>query len=135
MLQQHKPAKSHNYQCYSLPMGCRLIDERFPKVALVYHTLVELTLSGMQIHTNQLLDIHQPLYWKLLLPDGSIIHCKTHIVWIERLPYWASPTYDIQLQFLALATEDLQRLARLLQISPTLIDLCDDRRQSLSTPV
>lgn len=112
------------YQHYIPQIYGKLVDAKLSGAVLAYCPLIDISLSGMRVHTNQLLDIHKSLLkWELLFPDDSTLQCRTRVVWVKHLPDWASFAYDVGLQFLELSTEDLQRLVKFLQLSPTLVNL------------
>lgn len=111
------------YQSYVPSIYCKLIDKRLSGSTLVRCPVVDINLNGMCVYTNQALDVYQLLRWELLFPDDSTIRCKTRTMWVKRLPNWASSSYNVGLQFLELSSEDLQRLVKFLQLSPTLVNL------------
>lgn len=119
------------YQRLVPSIYCKLIDTRSSGSALARCPVVDMSLYGMRIHTNQTLDVQKSLRWELLFPDNSTIKCKACVVWVKRLPNWASATYDVGLRFLELSDENLQRLVKFLQLSPTLVNLWEshDNRQ------
>jgi Tfp pilus assembly protein PilZ len=76
--------------------------------------LVNISLGGIRIYTDDKFKIGKRLEIELLLPDDTVLTCTTRVVWQSPLPEGAKATYDTGLQFLDVPADGLQRLSETL---------------------
>jgi len=106
------------YQRLKLP-----IYYKAARIPSTYKQVIDVSLGGIRIHAKQSLKLGDSVDVELLLPDKSHIFCSAKVMWLKQLPSWATYKYDVGLQFLKLVNNDLQHLATILQVSPTIMNL------------
>ena len=84
--------------------------------------LVNISLGGIRIYSDDQFKLGKRLEIELLLPDDRIIRCTTKVVWQRPLPEGAKAKYDTGLQFLDISADSLQQISRILGESPAPAD-------------
>lgn len=77
--------------------------------------LVNISLGGIRIYSDEKFKIGKRLEIELIMPDDSVMTCTARVVWQSPLPEHAQAKYDTGLQFLDIAAGDVQRLSEILQ--------------------
>lgn len=77
--------------------------------------LVNVSLSGMRIYSEDILKIGKHLELELILPDDTILTCVVKVVWQNPLPEGAEAKYDVGLQFINVPEDKLQLLSQMLE--------------------
>jgi len=68
--------------------------------------------GGFRIYCQTRVEVGALLEIEVGLPEGDVIAARAKVVWVARLPEGAPAPWDVGLQFVALAPESAQRLAR-----------------------
>lgn len=84
-------------------------------LASILNPLVNIGLGGMRVYSDKPLKIGQILEIELFLPDNTRLVCKAEVRWLRPVIGDQSANYDVGLQFLHIAEEDLLRLADFLE--------------------
>ncbi len=71
-------------------------------------------LGGVRVYSDELMEPGHKLEVELRLPDRSTMTFLSEVVWVQELPEDAPAAYDVGLQFLDLAPEDVQALEAVL---------------------
>ena len=77
--------------------------------------LVNISLGGIRIYSDDRFKLGKRLELELILPDDVILTCTVKVVWQQALPDHATARYDTGLQFLDISAEYLDRLAQALK--------------------
>lgn len=77
--------------------------------------LVNISLGGIRIYSDEEFKIGRRLELELILPDDTILTCTARVVWQSPLPGNSSAKYDTGLQFLEISAEHLQRLSEMIR--------------------
>lgn len=76
--------------------------------------LINISLGGIRIYSDEEFKIGKRLELELILPDDIILTCTARVVWQSPLPEHSIAKYDTGLQFLDISGENLRRLSTLL---------------------
>lgn len=79
--------------------------------------LVNISLGGIRIYSDETFKIGRRLEIELLLPDDLVVRCTMRVVWQSPLPEGSKAKYDTGLQFLDVPADGLQRLTEVLEQS------------------
>jgi Tfp pilus assembly protein PilZ len=79
--------------------------------------LVNISLGGIRIYSDEEFKIGKRLEIELLLPDDMVLRCTMKVVWQSPLPEGSKATYDTGLQFLDVPVDSLHRLTEVLEQS------------------
>jgi c-di-GMP-binding flagellar brake protein YcgR len=77
--------------------------------------LVNISLGGIRIYSDDEFKIGKRLEVELMLPDDSVLICTAKVVWQKLLDDEATAKYDTGLQFLDISSEHLGRLSEVLE--------------------
>jgi c-di-GMP-binding flagellar brake protein YcgR len=77
--------------------------------------LMNISLGGIRVYSDEEIRIGKRLELELFLPDGALMVCTARVVWQKTLPKGAAAKYDIGLEFLELPPEALRRLEKVLE--------------------
>ena len=84
--------------------------------------LVNISLGGIRIYSDDKFKLGKRLEIELLLLDDNVVKCTAKVVWQRPLPDGAKAKYDTGLQFLGIPADGLQILARALEQSSAFDD-------------
>lgn len=76
--------------------------------------LVNISLGGIRIYSDEQFKIGKRLEIEVVLPDDTVLTCTTRVVWQKPLADGARARYDTGLQFLDISAEHLERLSGVL---------------------
>jgi Tfp pilus assembly protein PilZ len=79
--------------------------------------LVNISLGGIRIYSDEKFKIGKRLEIELLLPDDMVLQCTMKVVWQSPLPEGSKATYDTGLQFLDVPADGLHHLTEVLEQS------------------
>lgn len=77
--------------------------------------MADISLGGLRVYSDDKHKIGERLELELWLPDGEGIVLETTIRWIEALPAGSDAKFEIGLQFVDAAKEDLAKLETVLK--------------------
>ncbi len=77
--------------------------------------LINISLGGIRIYSEDKFKIGKRLELELLLPNDIVLTCTVRVVWQNPFPEGSKTKYDIGLQFLDLPVDGLQYLTKLLE--------------------
>jgi len=77
--------------------------------------LINISLGGIRIYSDNEFKIGKRLEIELLLPDDTVLRCITKVVWQNLLPEGSAGRYETGLQFLDVPADGLQHLAKILE--------------------
>jgi Tfp pilus assembly protein PilZ len=83
--------------------------------------LINISLGGIRIYSDEKFKIGRRLEIELILPDDTVLICTVKVVWQSPLPEGSKASYDTGLQFLDVPTDSLQRLTEVLEQNGELI--------------
>jgi hypothetical protein len=73
--------------------------------------VVNISLGGTRIYSNQELTIGEQFDLDLILPDETMLPCRVRVVWQHLLPAESGTKYEIGLRFVDLSDDTLHQLA------------------------
>lgn len=76
--------------------------------------VVDISMGGVRIFSDEPLKPGEPLTMELFLPDGEPVRAHARVAWISELPDDAPAKYDVGLQLEALPEPARTRLANAL---------------------
>lgn len=76
--------------------------------------LVNISLGGIRIYSDEEFKVGKRLELELIMPDDTILACTVRVVWQSPLPEHSQAKYDTGLQFLDISAEHLQSLAQII---------------------
>ena len=77
--------------------------------------LINISLGGIRIYSDEKFKIGKRLEIELLLPDDMVLTCTAKVVWQSPLPDGSKATYDTGLQFLKVPADGLQLITEILE--------------------
>jgi len=77
--------------------------------------VMNISLVGIRVYSDEELKIGKRLELELFLPDNTSMVCTARVVWQKPLPEGAVAKYEIGFEFLDISPDDLQRLAKVLE--------------------
>jgi hypothetical protein len=77
--------------------------------------VVNISLGGLRIHSDEKLKVGKRVEFELMLPDDTILTCIVRIVWRRPLPVGSDAKYDIGLRFIDVSDDKLQQLSEFLE--------------------
>jgi Tfp pilus assembly protein PilZ len=77
--------------------------------------LVNISLGGIRIYSDEKFKIGKRLEIELLLPDDAVLRCTMKVVWQSPLPEGSKANYDTGLQFLDIPADGLEHLTEILE--------------------
>jgi hypothetical protein len=77
--------------------------------------VVNISLGGLCIHSDEKLKIGKRLEFELMLPDDTILTCIVRVVWQYPLPAGSDAKYDIGLRFANVSDNMLHQLSEALE--------------------
>ena len=77
--------------------------------------LVNISLVGIRIYSDDQFRIGKRLELELILPDNTILTCTAQVVWQKALSDDAPAKYDTGIRFLDISPEHVERLASILE--------------------
>ncbi|WP_233595363.1 MULTISPECIES: PilZ domain-containing protein [Corallococcus] len=81
--------------------------------------VLDVSLGGARIYSDEPQDVGSRLDLELFLPDGSSLECTARIVWAVKLPKDAVARFEIGLSFIDVPDETLERLKTVLVADET----------------
>ena len=90
-----------------------LVYYRNPRILTPKHRAADISLNGIRIYSDELLEKGKRIEIEIFLPKGSSITAIARVVWAKKLDSDAKASYDIGLEFLSFppwATQELKRL-------------------------
>ena len=79
--------------------------------------LVNISLGGIRIYSDEEFKVGKRLDLELILPDDTILSCTARVVWQQLLPEGEKAAYDVGLQFLQISDGALHSLSQVLEHS------------------
>jgi hypothetical protein len=76
---------------------------------------VDVSLGGLRIYADDAPAQGDRLELELFLPDESELLCTVEVVWIDELPEGSPARFDVGAKFVALKSEDRERLEQVLK--------------------
>lgn len=76
--------------------------------------LVNISLGGIRIYSDDEFKIGKRLEIELILPDDSVLTCTAKVIWQKLLDDGSVARYDTGLQFLDISSDHLNRLSGVL---------------------
>jgi Tfp pilus assembly protein PilZ len=76
--------------------------------------LVNISLGGIRIYSDEEFKIGRRLELELILPNDTILTCTAKVVWQSPLPEHSAAKYDTGLQFLDISDEHLRHLSQMM---------------------
>jgi hypothetical protein len=80
--------------------------------------LVNISLGGIRIFSDDEFKVGRRLELELILPNDTILTCTAKVVWQSPLPEGAPAKYDTGLQFLDISTDSIHQLSGFLDREP-----------------
>jgi len=77
--------------------------------------LVDISLGGIRIYSDDEFKIGKRLDIELILADDVVLTCTAKVVWQKSLPDGGAARYDTGLQFLDISSDHLTRLSEILE--------------------
>ncbi len=77
--------------------------------------LVNISLGGIRIYSDEVFKVGKRLEIELLLPDDTMLQCTMKVAWQNPLPEGSKASYDTGLQFLDVSADGLRRLTEFLE--------------------
>jgi len=77
--------------------------------------LMNISLGGIRVYSDEEIKVGKRLELELFLPDGTLMVCTARVVWQKTLPEGAVAKYDIGLEFLEIPPDVANRLAKVLE--------------------
>ncbi len=77
--------------------------------------LVDVSLGGIRIYSDDEFKIGKRLEIELILTDDAVLTCTAKVVWQKPLPAGETARYDTGLQFLDISADHLARLSDILE--------------------
>lgn len=108
MSEEH--SNRRHYPRYNAPICYRsasLFSARTP--------LVNISLGGIRIYSDDEFKVGKRLEIELILPDDAVLTCTAKVVWQRPLDEGAGARYDTGLQFLDISSEHLNQLSDALE--------------------
>lgn len=102
--------KSRQAPRLTIPLYYRAEARGLPR-----NLVVNLSMGGMRIHSDEPLKSKESFDIDLLPPDGASLRCPVRVVWHHPAPKDAAAKYDIGLRFVNLSDETERRLAQVLE--------------------
>jgi hypothetical protein len=78
--------------------------------------VMNISLVGIRVYSDEELNIGKRLELELCLSDNTSMVCTARVVWQKPIPEGAIAKYEIGLEFLEISPDDLQRLAKVLEL-------------------
>jgi hypothetical protein len=102
--------KKRQYPRLKAPVYCRSGS------ALSSHKpVINISLGGFRIHSDEKLKIGKRLELELMLPDDTLLTCMLRVVWQRRLPVGSDAKYDVGLRFIDVSDDKLHQLSEVLE--------------------
>jgi hypothetical protein len=79
--------------------------------------VVDLSLGGFRIYSDEPMKQGQQLKLDLVLPSGETVACEVAVAWVRPLPPGEAAAYDVGLGFLGASQELLERVSAVLDTS------------------
>ena len=109
----HDPNRERRqYPRVKAPIRCRLAGSHTS-----HRAVVDISLGGLRLHTDEPQAVGESVEMELLLPDYSRLVCTARVAWLKPLPPGSVGKYDIGFQFLQVPLYFWQRLGSLLEWS------------------
>jgi c-di-GMP-binding flagellar brake protein YcgR len=77
--------------------------------------VINISLGGIRIYSDEELKIGKRLEMELFLPDNTSIVCTARVVWQKTLPEGEAAKYDVGFEFLNIPPDALKRLTKVLE--------------------
>ena len=84
--------------------------------------LVNISLGGIRIYSDDEFKIGKRLEIELILPDDTILTCTAKVIWQKPLAAGATARYDTGLQFLDISPDHLEQLSEILERQSTNVE-------------
>jgi c-di-GMP-binding flagellar brake protein YcgR len=85
-----------------------------PLFASLRKPLVNISLGGIRIYSDEKIRLGKRLEVELILPDDTILTCMALVIWVNPLPEGSDSKYDVGLQFTAVPEDKLHHLDEIL---------------------
>lgn len=85
--------------------------------------LVNISLGGIRIYSDDEFKIGKRLEIELILPDDTVLTCTAKVVWQKLLTDGAGARYDTGLQFLDISPDHVGRLSETLESQGEIAEL------------
>ena len=80
--------------------------------------VVNISLGGIRVYSDEGLKIGKRLELELFLPDKTSIVCTARVVWQKPLPEGAVAKYEVGIEFLEINPDVVERLSKVLEFQP-----------------
>src|SRR5262245_14723771 len=76
---------------------------------------VDVSLGGMRVYSDDRVEPGSRLETELFLTEERTVTATVRVIWVDALPEGGPARYDVGLQFLDVAPDDLEQLTGLLE--------------------
>ncbi len=91
------------------PLGAAMVDEEGKRKVL------DISLGGVCVYSDDVHKVGERLELELFLPSGETVTLDTRICWVDKLGPKDPAKFEIGLQYVDIASEDLSRIESLLK--------------------
>lgn len=88
---------------------------RVPRILTPKQRVSNISLVGVRIYSDELLDVGERLELEFFLPDGTTAESIGRIVWIKEMPEGAEALYDVGLEFVKLSEDTIEKIKTVLK--------------------
>jgi len=102
-------SKKRRYRRVKVPVSFRFAGSEAPS-----EPIVDLSLGGIRVVSDDDVKVGEPWKIELQLPDNTAISCTVRVVWARPMPGEDNKKRDVGLEFTELPEGGLQRLSSVL---------------------
>jgi hypothetical protein len=88
---------------------------RVPRILTAKHPVLNLSLVGVRIYSDERLDVGERLDLEFFLPEGTTVEAMGRVVWIKEMSPGEEALYDVGLEFVELSEDTLEKLKTVLK--------------------
>lgn len=88
---------------------------RSPRLRAIKREVLDISLGGMRVYSDEPFHVDDQLTVELFLPDGASVSCLARVAWQRPLPEGSPAVYDVGLELLEAPSEGLERLGQVLE--------------------
>ncbi len=88
---------------------------RIPRILTAKRRVSNLSLMGVRIYSDEMINVGERLELEFFLPDGKTEEAIGRVVWIKEMPEGAEAMYDVGVEFIGLSEDAVKKLKTVLK--------------------